>query len=218
MYQGSHIINWFQTVFWKIVRTCRNCFSQKFIWFIDLRKNHSKLIDQVTDLVHSINHRRCALRNERLKDLFRVDVISSFCLVIFRYQFRQQNKMYARIIKYKFNRKMVFWLSMKHAILINSRHPMNSDKTLKTANLTNEKFKINLEPLTSKMAAFVACWALRKWWNAAHCVVIIAKVKEPLRKFTFAPVVGWKSVPSANVLLPGKFTLAFVECSVIKWK
>ena len=32
---------------------------------------------------------------------------------------------------------------------------------------------------TSKMAAFVACWALRKCWNAAQCVVIIAKVKEP---------------------------------------
>ena len=23
--------------------------------------------------------------------------------------------------------------------------------------------------LTSKTAAFVTCWALRKWWNAAHC-------------------------------------------------
>ena len=43
--------------------------------------------------------------------------------------------------------------------------------------------------LTSKMAAFVACWALRKWRDA----VIIVKVKEPLGEFTFAPLIGWKS-------------------------
>ena len=27
--------------------------------------------------------------------------------------------------------------------------------------------------LTSKMAAFVACWALRKWYYAANCAVIL---------------------------------------------
>ena len=47
--------------------------------------------------------------------------------------------------------------------------------------------------LTSKMAAFVACWALRKWRDAAHCAVRIAKVKEPLGKLICAPVIGWKS-------------------------
>ena len=70
--------------------------------------------------------------------------------------------------------------------------------------------------LTSKMA-FVACWALRKWWNAARCVVIIVKVKEPSGKFPFAPVIGWKSMKFfGNCTFAGK--IYFGVCGMQRHK